>query len=66
MDFRRGVQFQDSFIAVGGSHSGLDMTDEILFYNPTNDTWDVMPQRLAEKKAVYTAFFVPDSAVNCD
>lgn len=63
----RGVQFEDTFIIVGGYRFGNTYSDRIYKYqaNLTTDPWVELEQRLEQPKGVYTAFLVPKSALLC-
>ncbi len=66
-DIYRGasVPFQDGFLIVGGESDSQGYLDTIYYYNPTLDQWDLLDQRMKDKRETFTAFLVPDYYANC-
>ncbi len=64
IDSGTSVPYLDSFLFVGG-FSALGQMDTILFYNPGEDRWELLPQRLAYNRTSFPAFLVPDSYALC-
>lgn len=58
------VPYLDSFLFVGGLTS-VSQQDTIYYYNPGDDRWELMPQRLKYVRTSFPAFLVPDSYANC-
>ncbi len=60
------VQFQDSFLIVGGYDKTTSRyLDSIYYFNPVKDDWDLLEQKLDSRLADVIAFMVPDHAVDC-
>ncbi len=61
------VPFQDSFLIVGGDmdYNTGDSLDTIYYYNPAEDSWDLMDQKLSVPGGPSAAFMVPDSFAGC-
>ncbi len=59
----RAVPYGDTFLVLGGSEYGSIATpflDTILQFDPDNELWIHLEQRLPEKTIVPVAMFVPD------
>ena len=67
--FGRAVQYQNSFIIVGGTsddYSGFDGREDILLYEPDAEMWVTLPQKLTTPDYVTAAVLVSnDFNVNC-
>jgi hypothetical protein len=63
-DMSFGVQYGDTFLAVGGYHDNY-LLDSILKYDVVHDTWIQLESRLKSSKGVYNAFLLPDDYVSC-
>ena len=64
LGYGASVQFQDTFLAIGGSgNSGL--TDTIYQYDYTNNVWIERSEKIPTKGLYKAIFLVPDEAVNC-
>ncbi len=64
----RAVQYGNSFIIVGGADSGFEPIayEDMLYYNPDDEAWEVLPQKLPYPDYVNGAVLVPDDfVVNC-
>jgi N-acetylneuraminic acid mutarotase len=63
------VQFQDSFLIVGGDYSdGLqysDGSDKIFKFDTANDGWIELDEKLAMGRRSFAAFLVPDDYIEC-
>ena len=59
------VQYQNSFLIVGGRDSFLGYQDSIIKFDPVNYGWQMMPQRLQRKRCEFAAFLVPDDLFQC-
>ncbi len=61
------VPYQDSFLIVGGYNkfSQDDYLSSIYYYDPINDEWDRLMERLTYKRREFAAFLIPDSYANC-
>ena len=57
------VQFLDSFLVVGGAD--LEYQDTIIKFDPINYEWMILPQKLQNPRALFTAFLVPDGYIEC-
>ena len=58
-----GIPYGDTFLAVGGFDG--DTFGTIYKYDNVNDGWKVLPHRLKKPRAVYTAFLIPNTAIEC-
>ena len=68
LGYGRAVQYRNSFLVVGGDLDNLlggPYNDQIFFYDPDVNDWEVLPQVLNDPDLVLTAFIVPESLVPC-
>ncbi len=60
----RAVQYGNSFLLVGGSDEdnlyGSEKREDILYYDPDDDAWQVMEQKLEDPDNVSVALIAPD------
>ncbi len=47
------VQYEDTFLLVGGDSTGGESLDTIYQYNQTSETWNARPERLSTPKALW-------------
>ena len=59
------VPYHESFLILGGRDDRGIEHDEILYYDPIDDEWIVLEQKLAKPKMYFSAFTVPDSYIQC-
>ena len=58
------VQFQQTFLVVGGHDSGENL-GSIIKFDPVNYVWITMPQKLTKAREYFAAFLVPNDYVSC-
>ena len=61
----RNVQYQDSFLIVGGTGSSGGLIDTIMTLNPQTYEWDILPQRMTNATTFPGVILVPDNYVTC-
>ena len=57
------VQFEDTFIIVGGYDA--EYFDTLIQFDPETESFFIRPERLANPKYDTAVFFVPDGYVVC-
>jgi len=61
------VQLEDTFVVLGGiDDNGFSIVDSIYIFNTTSYEFDLMEQKLSDKKELVLAVAVPDEFVICN
>ena len=61
ISYGASVQYEDSFLIVGGYSFNDGELDTIYRFNVIDNSWDLLPQRLGFPKYEIAAFLVPES-----
>ena len=59
------VPYRDSFLNVGGRSFVLGYLDTILYYDPMQDLWVVLDERMEFGRESFAAFMVEDQYAGC-
>ena len=63
------VQYGNTFIVLGGRDYGLgdpdSIRDTLFMFDPKNDDWIQLPQKLLSGRRYCAAFLVPDDFIQC-
>ena len=65
LQLAQALQFQDSFILIGGYDHGEGYQDTILKFNPDSYRWTKLPQKLRNARRYHAAFFVSNDYITC-
>ncbi len=67
IDLAACVPYKDSFLMVGGYSSDRDdFQRTIYYYDPTEEGWDLLVERMEFPGDRFAGFLVPDSFANCN
>ena len=60
------LPYKDSFLLIGGQDSVYAPTNEIFWYNPETQDFDLLDQRLERVREAHTAVLVGPDVVECN
>jgi hypothetical protein len=64
--YARTVQFEDTFLAVGGNDANNRLSKKIYKFEPSSESWIELVERLPLARSFPATFFVPSDFIQCN